>query len=189
MPFSFGHQSKLYWLVFQNYTLRVHRVVFTRSIFFEKNTFPFVFHFFRRKFFGFLVKFSTTAVRIDLVSRCFNPISAIVFKEFMQIFIDQSVRTALDVTTGLFSWESSSLEKNTFQIVIQIFGGNFSGFRQNFSTTAVKNALVCTFFSSMFCQFFAELKQIFIDRSVRFALDVTTGMFSWESSSLKKKDF
>ena len=109
--------------------------------------------------------------------------------EFTQTSFVWSLRTALYVSLGLFSWESFFLEKNTFPFVFHILGANFSGFWQNFSTTAVKNALVCTFFSSMFCQFFAELKQIFIDRSVRFALDVTTGMFSWESSSLKKKYF
>ena len=98
----------------------------------KKNNFQIVFHFLGANFSGFRQSFSTTAVRIDLVSRCFNPISAIGFKEFTQIFIDRSVRTALDVTTGFFSWESSALEKKTFQIVFHILAETFQVFGKIF---------------------------------------------------------
>ena len=53
MPISFGHHAKLYLLVCQNCTLRVHRIVFMGSIFFEKNTFPIVFHILGGNFSGF----------------------------------------------------------------------------------------------------------------------------------------
>ena len=155
----------------------------------EKKHFSNCISHFGGNFSGFRQSFSTTAVRIDLVSRCFNPISAVGFKEFTQIFIDRSVRTALDVTTGFFSWESSALEKKHFSNCISHFGGNFSGFRQSFSTTAVRIDLVSRCFNPISAVGFKEFTQIFIDRSVRTALDVTTGFFSWESSALEKKTF
>ena len=128
----------------------------------KKNTFPLVFHFLGANFSGFRRNFSTTAVRIDLVSRRFNPVSAIVFKEFTQIFIDRFVRTALDVSTGLFSWETSSLKKNTFPIVFHILGRNFISFRQMFSSTVVGNASASSFFNRIYAIFFRTSPKILL---------------------------
>ena len=50
MPFFFGLYAKFYWLVCQNCTLRVHRVVFTGSIFFEKTFFHLYFTFLAETF-------------------------------------------------------------------------------------------------------------------------------------------
>ena len=81
------------------------------------------------------------------------------FLDFTQTFIDQSVRTALYVSTGLFSWEASSLKKNTFPIVLHILGGNFLGFRQIFSSTVVRTALIFRFFNRIYASFLRILRK------------------------------
>ena len=69
MPTFFGFYAKFYWLLCQNCTVRVHRIVFMGSIFFEKNTFPIVFHILGGNFSGFRQIFSITVFRTELVYR------------------------------------------------------------------------------------------------------------------------
>ena len=120
--FFIGLHAKFYWLVCQNCTLRARRIVFMGYIYFEKkNTFPFVFHNLGANFSSFRQNFNITVVGTSLVSRFFNRIYAI-FSEFTQNYNDRSVRTALYVSTGSFSWEASSLNKKHFSNYISHFG-------------------------------------------------------------------
>ena len=153
-PTFLGLYAKFFWQVCQNSSLRVHRIVFMGSIFFEKNTFPFVFHILRRKFSGFRQKYSSTVIRTALVSRLFNRIYANFFSDFTQVLFGWSVRTPLYASTALFPLEATSLIKNKFQIVFHNFGGKFSGFRQNFSSKVIRTALVSSFFNRIYAIFF-----------------------------------
>ena len=110
------------------------------------------------------------------------------FLDSTQISIDWSVRTALYVSTELFSWEATSLKKNTFPFVFHILGRKLSGFRQNYSSTVIKSALVPRF-SIGFKPLFSDFTQFYIDWSVRTTLYVSTGLFSWEANYLKKNTF
>ena len=53
---NFGFYIKFYWLVCQNSTVRVHRIVFMGNIFFEKKHFSICISHFRRKIFRFSAK-------------------------------------------------------------------------------------------------------------------------------------
>ena len=87
MPISFGHNSKLYLLVCQNCALRVHRIVFMGSIFFEKNTFQIFFHFLGGSFSDFRQIFSSTVLRTALVSRFCYRIYANFFRTSRKILL------------------------------------------------------------------------------------------------------
>ena len=115
MPVFFGIHSKVYWLVCQNCTPRVHRIVFMRSIFFEKDTFPNVFQILGGNFSGFRQIFSSTVVRTAMAFRFLNRIYAF-FSDLTQSFFGWSVRTVLYVSTGLFSWEAFFLKKTLFKL-------------------------------------------------------------------------
>ena len=106
--------------------------------------------------------FSSTVLRTALVSRFFNRIYANFFSDSTQIFIDWSVRTALYVSTELFSGEATSLIKNIFQIVFHNLGGNFSGFWQIFSSTVVRTASVPMFFDRTYANCFRTLRKILL---------------------------
>ena len=58
------------------------------------------------------------------------------------------------MSTGSFSWEASSLKKNTFQIVFRILDGDVSGFRQKFSSTVVRTSLDSRFLIGIMPTFF-----------------------------------
>ena len=77
-----------------------------------------------------------------------------IFSDFTQKYNDWSVRTALYVSTGLFSCEASSLKKNTFQIMFRILDGDFSVFRQKFSSTVVRTSLDSRFLIGFMPTFF-----------------------------------
>ena len=123
--------------------------------------------------------------RTASVSMFFNRIYANFFSDFTQIFFDWSVRFALYVSTELFSLEATSLKKKHFQIVYHILRCNFSGIRRKFSSTAVTTAMDSRFLIG-FMSNFSELCATFVSWSVRSALQVSTGLFQWEASSLKK---
>ena len=103
-------------------------------------------------------------------------------------FFGWSVRTAVYVPTGLFSWEAFSLKKNAFPNVFQILGGNFPGFRQYFSSTVTRTALVSRFLIG-FLPNNSDFTQSSIGWSVETALYASTGSISWEAPSLKTKHF
>ena len=123
----------------------------------------FIFYFFGRCVRGFwrqiLVYTLLTVVRTALVSMFFNRICANFFSDSTQISIDWSVRTALYVSTELFSGEANSLIKNIFQSVFQNLGGNFSCFWQNFSSTVVRTAFVPRFFNRTYANFSRILRK------------------------------
>ena len=114
MPIFFGIYAKFFWLVCQNCTLRVHRIVFTGSIFFEKNTFPTVFHILGGNFSGFRQNCSSTVVKTTLASTFLYSSLCQLCSGFTENFISRSIRTALYKSTVLFSWVASSLGKTLF---------------------------------------------------------------------------
>ena len=128
----------------------------------RKNIFPFVFQILGRKFSSFRQKNSSTVVRTALVSRFFNRICANFFSDSTQFSNDWSVRTALYVSTELFSGEATSFIKNNFQLVFHNLGGNFSRFWQNFSSTVVRTAYVPRFFNQTYANFFWTLRKILL---------------------------
>ena len=143
--FSFKFtQDFIGWSVSHICTPRVHRIVFMRSIFFEKHTLPNVFQILGGNFSGFWQIFPSTVLRTALVSRFFDRICAF-FSDFTQSFIGWSVRTAPYASTRLLLWEASTLKKTLFNIVFHILGGKFSSLRQNFSSTVVKTAFFSRF--------------------------------------------
>ena len=87
MPVFFGIHSKIYWLVCQNCTLRVHRIVFMGSIFFERNTFQIVLHILDGNFLVFGQIFSSTVVGSEMDSRYFNRIYANFFRTLRKFFL------------------------------------------------------------------------------------------------------
>ena len=115
-----------------------------------------------RKFSSFRQKNSSTVFKTALVFRFFNRIHANFFWDSTQISINWSVRTALYVSTELFSGEANSLIKNLFQIVFHNLGGNFSGFWQSFSSTLVRTALVPRFFNRTYANFSRTLRKIIL---------------------------
>ena len=115
MPISFGLHAKFYCVVCQICTPRVHRIVIMRSIFFEESTFTNLFQIIGGNFLGFWQIFSSMVVRSALVSRFFQSDLCQFLSDITQNFICWSVRTALYVSTGLFSWEASSLRKTLFK--------------------------------------------------------------------------
>ena len=93
------------------------------------------------------------------------------------------------MSTGLFSWEASSLRKNIFPFVFQILGRKFSNFRQKNSSTVFKTALVFRFFNRIHANFFWDSTQISINWSVRTELYVSRELFSGEATSFIKNNF
>ena len=87
MPNFFQLYAKFHWLVCQNCTLSVHRIVFTGGIFFEKNTFPFVFHLFGGLFLGFWQNCSSSVVRTTLASRICIRVFANFFPNLRKILL------------------------------------------------------------------------------------------------------
>ena len=87
LPTFLGLYANFFWQVCQNSSLSVHRIVFMGSIFFEKNNFPFVFHFLGRKFSGLQQKYSSTVIRTALVSKFFNRIYANFVSDFTQVLL------------------------------------------------------------------------------------------------------
>ena len=134
--FFFGLHGKFYWLVCRNCTLCVDKIVFMGSIFFEKNTFPFVFHILGGNFSGFWVNLFQHGSRNCIGFQAFQSDLCQFFSDFTENFIGWSVRTALYVSTWLFSWEVWSLKKK-FQNFFPFLDGDFSGFRRQICSTVV----------------------------------------------------
>ena len=125
--------AKFYWLVCQNCTLRVHRIVFMGSIFFEKNTFPFVFHILGGIFSGFWANLFQHGSWNFIGFQVFKSELCQLFSDFTQSFLDSSVGTALYVSTGSFSWEASSLKKKTlFKLYFAFWTETFQFFGKRF---------------------------------------------------------
>ena len=183
MPIFCGVHAKLYWSVCQNCTLRVHTVVFMGSIFFEKNTFPIVFHILGGNFSGFWAKLFQRGSGNSIGFQVFQ-------SDFCQIF-RSSRKTVLIGLSELhstcpqdcFHGKHLLWKKNTFQIIFRILDGHFSDFRQKFPSTVVRTALDSRFLIG-FMPTFSDFTQEKFDRSVRTELYVSTGLFSWVASSL-----
>ena len=161
MPFfSDFTQFSIDWSV--RTALYVSRGLFSwEATFLKKKTLSkLCFTFLGRKFSGFRHNYSSTVIRTALVSRFFNRIFANFFSDFTQVFFGWSVRTPLYASTALFPWEATSLIKNIFQIVFHILSGKFSGFRQKFSSTKIRTALVSRFFNLIYpkCFFWTPRK-------------------------------
>ena len=69
MPIFFRSLRKFFLAGLSELHSRVHRIVFMGSIFFEKNSFPIVFHILGGNFSGFRQIISITVFRTELVSR------------------------------------------------------------------------------------------------------------------------
>ena len=151
----------------------------------KKNTFPIVFNNLSGNFSSFWANLFQHGSRNCIGFQAFQSGLCQFVSDFTQNFIGWSVRTALYVSTGLFSWEVSTLKKNSFQTLFCIFDGDFSGFRQKFSSTVVRTALDSKFLIGIKPTFF-RFTQNFISWFVRTALYVSSGLFSWEAFSLKK---
>ena len=149
----FGLCAKFYWLFCHNCTLRVHRIVFLWSIFFEENSFQIVFQVFGGNFSGFRQKVSSTVIRTALVSRIFHRNYAIFFGLYAKFYWLVCQNCTLRVQSIVFMG-SIFLDKNTFPFVCHFLGGNFSGFRQNFSIRVVRTALVSRFYNLICVIFF-----------------------------------
>ena len=126
-------------------------------------------------------------VRTALVSWFFNGPYTKFFSEFTQNFVGRFFRTALYLSTGLFSSEATPLKKTLFTLYFTFWVG-FYRFLAKFFSKVVRAALVSRF-SIGFMSFFFELCANFVSWSVRTALHVSTGLCLWEASSLKKKHF
>ena len=109
------------------------RIVFMGYIFFEKTTFQVVFHILGGIFSGFRRNFSSAVIRTALVSRFLNWVYASFFSDLTQISIHWSVRTALYVSTELFSWEASSSLKTFFKLFFTIWAVIFQVFAKFFT--------------------------------------------------------
>ena len=120
--FSFKFtQEFIGWSVSHICTPRVHRIVFMRSIFFEKHTLPNVFQILGGNFSGFWQIFPSTVLRTALVSRFFDRICAF-FSNFTEKFLSWSVRTymcTIHVHRVVFMG-CIFFEKNTFPFVFLI---------------------------------------------------------------------
>ena len=178
MPISFGHHGKLYLLVCQNFTLRVHRIVFVfiGSIFFAKNnSFQIIFRILDGDFSGFRQKFSSTVVRTALVSRFlirFLPIFFGVHAKFFRLVC----RNCTLRVHRIISMESIFFEKkNNFQFLFRILDGDYPGFRRKLSNTVVRIALDSKLLIG-FMSIFFELCATSVSWSVRSALHVSTGL-------------
>ena len=136
----FGLYAEFYWLVCQNCTLRVHRIVFMWSIFFEENAFPNVFHIFGGNFSGFRQNFSITVVRIALVSRFFHLICAL-FCGVHAIFYWSVCQNFTLRDHRIVFMGSIFFEKLTFPIVFYILGGAFSGVWANLFQHGSQNCI------------------------------------------------
>ena len=182
----FGLYAKFFWLDCQNCTLRVHKIVSLWSIFFEKKTsFSLCFTFWVETFqvsgkfspareserHWFLGYFYGTDANIFRTSRKF----------FWLVCHNCTLRAH-----GIVFMGSIFFEKNTFPIVFQILGGNFPGFWHSFSSTLTRTELISRFLIG-FLPIISDFTQISIGWSVGTALYVSTGSFSWEASSLKRK--
>ena len=87
------------------------------------------------------------------------------------------------------SMGSIFFEKNAFQFVFHIFGGNFWGFRQNVSSIVIRTALVSRFFNRNYATLFRIWSKILLDGLSELHSTCQQDCFSWEASSLKKMLF
>ena len=137
--------------------------MFTRSIFFEKDTFPNVFQILGGNFSGLRQIFSTTVFRTALVSRFFNRIYANFFRTSRKMFLPGLSELHSTCTQDCFCFHRKHLlwKKNSFPIIFRILDGDFSVFRQKFSSTVVKNALESRFLIGFMPTFFGLYAKIY----------------------------
>ena len=140
----------------------------------------------RRKLFRFSAKLFHHGSRNFIGFQVFQSDLCQVFSDFTQNFFGWSVRTALYVSTGLFSWEASSLKKTLFQLYFTFLAETFQIFDKSFPSRYSKLHWFLGF-SNYIVPFFSDFAQKFIDRSVRISLYVSTGLFFMRSIFFEKK--
>ena len=111
-------------------------------------------------FSGFWANFSSTVVRIELVSR-FLPDLCQFLSDFTQNFIAWSVRLHSTCPNHCFDGMHLLWKKNSFQIDFHNLGGNFSSFGHKFSSTVVKTSLDSRFFIRIYA-FLRTLRRILL---------------------------
>ena len=148
------------------------------SIFFEKNNFPVVFHISGANFSSFRQNCSSTVDRTALVSRFFIRIDAIFFELFANFHWLVCQNATLRVHRIVFMG-SLFFELKKFPIVFHILGGNCSGFRQNFSSTVDRTALVSMFFNRSFANFFRSSRKILLTSQSELHSKFSLDYFHW----------
>ena len=126
----FRTSSNFFWLVCENGTLRVHRIVFMASIIFEKNTFPNLFQIFGGNFSGLRQIFSSTVFRTAMVSRFLIGFLPTFFGLYAKFYWLVCRNCTLCVHRIVFMGSIFFEKKNTFQIIFRILDGEFSDFRR-----------------------------------------------------------
>ena len=154
MPTFFGLYAKFYWQVCQNSTLRVTGLFSWEATSLIKNIFQIVFHNLGGNFSGFWQIFSSTVVRTAYVPRFFSRTYANFSRTLRKFLLANLSELQSTCPHDCFHGKHLLRKKNAFQFVFQIFGGNFSGFRQNLSSTVIRTALVSRFFNRNDANFF-----------------------------------
>ena len=130
MPNFFGLYAKFYWLVCQNCTLSVHRIVLMGSILFEKNLFLIVFFILGGNSSGFLQNFSSTVDRTALVPRFFFRIFAIFLWTWPKIILTDVSKLHSTCPQDCFHGKHLFCKKH-FSICISPFWRIIFGFLAN----------------------------------------------------------
>ena len=111
-------------------------------------------------FSGFWQKFSSRVLRTALDSRFCNRIYASFFRTSCKILLRGLSDLHSMCPQDRFHGKHLLWKKNTFQILFRILDGDFSGFRQKFSSTVVRTALdsrILFGFMPSFFGFYAKL--------------------------------
>ena len=155
-----GIHAKTFWLVCQNCSLRVHRIVFhEKHLIWKKNTLPIVFLILRGSFSGFWANLSQRGSRNCIGFQAFQSDLCQFFiglhaKFYWLVCQNCTLRARRIVFMG-----SIFFEKNSFQILFPILDGDFSGFRRLICSTVVKIALDSMFLIRIFA-FFRNSRKI-----------------------------
>ena len=127
----FGIYAEFFWLVCQHCTLRVHRIVFTGSIFFEENASQIIFCILDGDFPGFRRNFSSTVVRTALDSRFLFGFMSIFF-EICTILLAGLSDLQSTCPLDCFYGKRLVWKKNIFSIVFHFLRGNFRFLSKSF---------------------------------------------------------
>ena len=159
MPNFFRILRKFFWLVCQNSTLPAHRIVFMESIYFEKKHFSICISHFRRKLFRLSAKLFHHGSRNFFGFQVLQSDLCQFFRTLRKILLAGLSELHSTCPQDCFHGKHLLWKKHTFQIIFRILDGEFSGFRQKFSSTVVRTALNSRFLIGFMPSFYRILRK------------------------------
>ena len=130
-----------------------------KHLLWKKNTFQIIFRNLDGDISGFRQKISSTVVRTALDSMFFSDLCQLFFGLYANFYRLFCRNCTLCVDRIVFMGSIFFEKKNTFQIVFRILDGDFSGFRQEFSSTVVRTSLDSRFLIGIMPTFFRTLRK------------------------------